>query len=81
MGKNSNPAASKAWKQRFIPVSLCNFLHFTLMALQEALPVWCLMPISPCLLPVVAFSNLGHTCNITYIHICQEVSQTRPLMP
>lgn len=36
MGKNSVAEERKAWKQRSIPVSGGNFLHFTLMALQEA---------------------------------------------
>lgn len=35
-------------------------------------PALCLTPISPCLLPVVAFSNFTHIYTIAYIVICQK---------
>lgn len=34
--KKKNTKPFTAWKQRFIPVSLCNFFYVTLMARQEA---------------------------------------------
>lgn len=51
--KLSQAEERKACKKRSIPVSRGNFLHFTLMAFQEA-PALCPSSISPRLLPHVA---------------------------
>ena len=37
--ENTTPAAFKVWKHRFIPVSLRNYFHVTLMASQKAEPL------------------------------------------
>lgn len=61
----------KAREQRFVPANPqfppCHF-NGPSRGRAASSPV----PISPCLLPVVAFSNFTHVHTVTYIHICHK---------